>query len=167
MMFLGVTAAIALSASSDPATTATSWCRPAPGADEAVGSAWKILPDATIRLVRPEHADAALRMLRATSLRPLSPREAADMAEPGERPLLGRIYLIRAGLIASPGADRSLQYDHLRFASKVLDWNPDTRVLNLNVAQMFRGPSETFTLPVIVSLPHRVRRAIAHCFSAE
>ena len=126
-----------------------------------------MLPDATIRLVRPERADAALRMLRATSLRSLSPREAADMAEPDEHALQNRIYLIRAGLIAPPGADRALQYEHLRFAYKALQWNPATRVLDLDVAQMFRGPSETFTLPVIVSVPHRVRRAIAHCFSAE
>jgi hypothetical protein len=166
MMILAMIAAIALAAAAPAA--ARPWCQPAPGTpDEVAGPAWKILPDATIRLVRPEQADAALRMLRGTSLRSLSPREAADMAEPGERPLQGRIYLIRAGLIAQPGADRSRQYDHLSFAYKALDWNPGTRVLNLNVAQMFRGPSETFTLPVIVSVPHRVRRAVARCLSAE
>jgi hypothetical protein len=120
---------------------------------------WKPL-DAPFAVVSVDGLAEATRLLEKRTILPVTSRTAKRLAgrvPPGS----GKLYLVRTGILAQPGAGPPqylLQARNVSFRETL--WDPENRVLITFTDQMQDAPGDIFPAPMIVRLsvpPLRVR----------
>jgi hypothetical protein len=120
---------------------------------------WKVL-DAPLAVVSVDGLAEAMRLLENHTILPITSRTAKRLAGPVP-PGTGKLYLVRSGISAQPGASSSQYLLRARDASfrKTL-WDSENRLLITYTMQMRDKREDIFPAPLIVRLsvaPLRVR----------
>lgn len=124
------------------------WCEKRPSERHPE---WKVL-DAPLTVVSVDRSAEAIRLLKKRTIRPITSQAAqrlAGRALPGS----GKLYLVRSGILAQPGADPAQYLLEARDASfrKTL-WDSEKRLLITYTMQMQDARPAIFPAPLIVRL---------------
>ena len=125
---------------------------------------WKVL-EAPLAIVSVNGLAEAMRLLERRTVLPVTSRTAQRLAgrvPPGS----GKLYLVRSGIFAPPGAGPTQYLLEARDASfrKTL-WDPEKRVLITYTMQLQDAPPEIFPAPLIVRLSDTPLRVRSFCDS--
>ena len=135
------------------------WCEARP--NERL-PAWKVL-DAPLAVVSVDGLAEATRLLKNRTVLPITSRAAKRLAgrvPPGS----GKLYLVRTGILAPPGATPTqylIRAGDVSFRKML--WDPENRVLISYTMQMQDAPEDIFPAPLIMRLSVAPLRARSFC----